>query len=179
MDMYEKLFVFGLSLSIFFMLFTPLFSISPNNFDAWLQYVFLPTSFVFVKTFLLIVGSLILVGFYLFHLKFKTYIVESLGFQWNPYLIHFFLLAISLSWFISMGEMTNLLSDYTTILKLTAFYYIVQIIIILMLSLCIYMIVNKKQRHYKWHIVGYHGKTSSSRIDSNSWLFDNINHMDD
>ncbi len=180
MDMYERLFVFGLALSIFFMLFTPLFSISPNDLiDDGLQYIFLSTSFVFIKTFLLIVGSLVLVTLYLFNLKFKTYIVESLWFQWNPYLIYFFLLAVALSWFVSMGEMTSLLGDYTTVLKLTAFYYIVQIIIILMLSLCIYMIVNKQQRHYKWHIVGYHGKTSSSRIDNNSWLFDNINHMDD
>lgn len=180
MDIYEKLFVFGLFSSVFLLLFTPLFSISPNDvIENGLQYIFLSTSFVFIKTFLIILWSLILVWFFIFHLRFKTYMIETLWFQGNPYLIHFLFLSIALSGFIVMGEMTNLLSTYTTILKLTAFYYIIQIILILMLGLSLYMIVNKKQRHYKGHIVGYHGKHSQNQDNNSAGLFDNIRHTEE
>lgn len=177
MDKYEKLIIVW-SLSVFCMvLFTPLLVVSSNDIiDQWLQYIFLIANISLWKSFLLIEWSIAFSLLWLFHNKFKVYIVENLWFQWNNYLFLCLLYLISTSTFISIGEIVNLFSSYTMIITLTPLYYIGFILLILLLATCIYLSFYTWNKRFKWHVVGYHGKKERQEIESDWSLFDDIHH---
>ena len=75
----------------------------------------------------------------------RSYIVEYVGFNNNLYLFSFFLLFSMLASFMSLGEMNNILSDYTTMLRMHSMYYVLQIILIVLVGYCIYMLLYQSQ----------------------------------
>ncbi len=179
MDVDEGILVLGVWFVALLVLFTPLITIYPNDLiDSWSQYVFLITNFSLFKSFLLIEGSLCIILFWSLHNNFRTYIVEKLGFQGNAYLFSSFLLAISLSNIIGMGEIVKVFDVYTTVLTLTPLYYIVQIVLIMLLWLCLYILIYKQKSQFRWHVVSYHGKRQidkDSTMDGGA-LFGSLHH---
>lgn len=89
------------------------------------------------------------------------------------------LLAISLWSFMTLWETIGLLWDYTTVVKLTMMYYIIQIVLIVLFAFCLFIIFSSQHYKFKWHVVGYHGKKSSDTQSIEWWLFDNVYHDED
>lgn len=173
MDKHEKIIALW-SLGLFVLvLISPLMSISSNSsLEEGLQYVFLLTTASLWKSFVLIQWSLLISVLWLFHNKFKTYIVENLWFQWDNYLFLFFVFLISLTSLTWMGEVVSILTSYTMILKLTPFYYGALILLVLLLAYCFYLSMYKSQRHFKWHVVGYHERKDEIENEHDGSLFD-------
>ncbi len=179
MDKYERGIVIWSLVVFIIVVFTPLLVLSSNAIiDQWLQYIFLVANVALWKSFVLIAWSILLSLLWLFHNQFKAYIVENLWFQWNNYLLLSIFYFIATSSFISIGEIVNLFSSYTMVIKLTPLYYIGFIILILLLSLCIYLAFYTSSKQFKWHIVWYHGRKERQEIESDWSLFDSLHHDD-
>ena len=180
MDIYEKIIIISSFVVFLVVLFMPLMIVSSNEvFDQWAKYLFLITESSLWKSLILIEWPLFLSLLWLFHNKFKIFIVENLWFQWNNYLFLSFLFLISMTWFITMWEVVNLFSTYTMVISLTPLYYISLIILVLLMSLCIYMSFFHSSKYFKWHVVWYHGRKEVNNTSSEKWsLFDSIQHDD-
>lgn len=179
MDKYEKWIIIWSSSVFLMVLCTPLMTISPNDTTKWLQYVFLITEISLWKSLFFIQWSLLLSLLWLFNNKFKIYVVENLWFQWNNYLFLLFLFGVSTTTLISIWEIVNVLTVYTTILSLTALYYWSLIILILLLSLCFYLSFYTSNKYFKWHVVWYHGRKPYKEVDSDWSLFDSLSDRDE
>jgi hypothetical protein len=177
MDQYEKIIVIWSVLVSFLVLFTPFMVISPNDF-TWnsAQYVFLVSRVSLRKVLLCIQLTLSLSLLWSFHNKFRVYIVETLWFQWHNHLFSLFLFVISLVVLVSIGDIVEIFSVYTTILTLTLSYYISVIIVLLLCSLCFYLSFYRQAKHFRWHVVWYHTKREDVSHDADWSLFDSISH---
>lgn len=178
MDKYEKIVVIAVLFIVALLLFSPMMLISPNTTAVTSSYGFL-LSFAFIKSFVLIIGSLVAVLLWSLNKKTKIFVIEKLWFQGNKYLITIFLLFISLSSFVSIGETIGLLADYTTVVKLTMIYYVVQILLIVVLAFCIFLIFSSQHKKFKWHVVWYHGRKERENNNDSEWsLFNEVYHDD-
>ncbi len=176
MDKYEKIVVISVIVIIALLIFSPLMVISPNTTAMNTSYGFL-LSFSFVKSFVLVVWSLVCVLLWSLHKKTKIFVIEKLWFQGNKYLITIFLLWISLGSFIGMGEAIGLLSEYTTVVKTTMIYSLVQILLIVVLAFCVFLIFSSQHKTFKGHVVGYHGRREKEAASDHEWnLFNGVYH---
>lgn len=179
MDKYEKIIIIGVLVVLVLVIFFPIMLISPNTTNISTSFWFL-LSLSFVKSFVLIVGSLGIVLLRSFNKKVKIFVIEKLWFQGNKYLINVLLLWLSLGSFVSLGETIGLLSDYTTVVKLTSIYYIIQIFLIILVAFCLFMIFSSHHHKFKGHVVWYHWRKKMNEEDNNEWwLFDDVYHEDE
>lgn len=176
MDIYERVVVLITIVLLMVIVFTPMMIISPNTTEIVSSYGFF-FSYAYLKSFVLMVGALTLIILWSFNKAVKVFIVEKLGFQGNKYLITALLLGIVLANFVGIGESISLLSEYTTVIKLTTLYYIVQIVLVLELALCVFLIFSDQHQKFRGHVVGYHGKRSLDHHEKEgSTLFDGVYH---
>ncbi len=176
MDRYDKVIAIGILVVLALLIFSPFMIISPNTSAITTSYRFL-LSLSFIKSFIIIVWPLLIILLLLFNKRTKLLFIERFWFQGNLHLISVLLLAISLSNLVALGEAIKLVSDYTTVVKLTSMYYILQILLIVLLSFCIFIIFSTQHLHYRGHVVGYHGKNWSKKNESESGgLFDEVQH---
>lgn len=177
MDIYERVFVVSLLVFSVLIIISPLMILSPNDDAAFTaEYIFLIGKVQFLKTALVMLVWLFLTITWHLSTQMRSYIVEYVGFNNNLYLFSFFLLFSMLASFMSLGEMNNILSDYTTMLRMHSMYYVLQIILIVLVGYCIYMLLYQSQSWFKWTIVWYQQKSSWSKHqdDDMQWLFDNL-----
>lgn len=132
MDLYEQIMVIGVFVTLCILLCSPLVVISPNIPDVKPSYGYL-LSLPFIKSCLILVIALVMVLLVFLHKKIKLFIIETLGFQGNKYLLIVFLLGIALASFFSLGESLALVADYTTVIQLTTMFYVIQILLIALL----------------------------------------------
>lgn len=175
MEKYEKIIVIGVLISLAILVVSPLLVLSPNTSINSSSYVFL-FSFSFIKSFILIIGSLLFILLRSFNKKVKIFVIEKLWFQGNKYVITVLLLAVSLSALFAIGDSIWLLANYTTVAKLTAMYYVSQILLIVLFAFTLFMIFSSHHNTFKWHVVWYHGKRSDEKNDPDGWLFDGVYH---
>ena len=175
MEKYEKVMVVWVLIALAILLVSPLLVLSPNTSITSSSYVFL-FSFSFIKSFFLIIGSLIVILLWSFNKRVKIFVIEKLWFQGNKYIITVLLLAISLSALFSIGDSIWLLSNYTTVAKLTVMYYISQILLIVLFAFTLFLIFSSHHNKFRWHVVWYHGKKADERNDVDWWLFDEVYH---
>lgn len=177
MDRYERLVAIAIWLLFFIILVFPLIKASPNDMvESGSRYVFLLTETSLWKSFICIEGSLALLLLWLFNNRFKTFVVESLWFQGNDYLFTTLLLLITISSIFTLWEVVSFLSNYTMILTFTPLYYVVQILLILVIAWCMYMIFAQPTHRFRGHVVWYHGKKDDREQQSDGSLFDSLHH---
>lgn len=165
MDKYEQWFVIGLLALTVLTIISPLMVLSPNDDASSTQFIFLIGRIQLLKTTLVVLVWLILTLSRHLNTKFKNYIIEYVWFDKNPYLLSFFLLFAVLSSVMSLGDINNVLSDYTTMLHMHTMYYVIQIILITLAGFCVYMLIHDSQWWFTGHVVGYNSKKSSFSSD--------------
>lgn len=175
MDIYERVFIIWLLVIFFLVIVSPIMILSPNNDTSFsTQYIFLIGKVQLMKTSLVILIGLSLTLTWHLSTRMRSYIIEYIWFNNNRYLFSFFLLFAALASLMSLGEMNNLLMDYTTMLRMHTMYYIVQILLIVTVWYCIYMIIYQWQWWFKGTIVWHNQRHSSQKEEDMQWLFDNL-----
>ena len=175
MEKYEKIVVIWVLATLVILLLSPVLVLSPNTSITSSSYVFL-LSLAFIKSFILIIGSLLAIVLWSFNKKVKIFVIEKLWFQGNKYVITSLLLAVSLSTLLAIWDSVGLLWDYTTVAKLTVMYYIGQILLIVLFAFTLFLIFSSHHNKFRWHVVWYHGKKVYEKNDPDWWLFDEVYH---
>lgn len=173
MDMYEQYFViYGMIVTVL-VIFSPIMILSPNDPTQSSHYIFLIGTMSFFKSTLVILASLIVLILWHLSTNWKAYIMEYLWFSQNPYIFSAFCLLVATASVMGLGETVSLLRGYTTMLAMTTMYYVIQIMLIIAVGYCIFMVIYARQGWFSGHVVGYVPKQKSAhRDESLQGLFD-------
>lgn len=175
-DKYERIVIVGVMIVLVMILFLPIIILSHHTDTMSKSYLFL-FSFSFIKSFILIVGSLVLIILRWLHKRTKLFIVETLWFQGNRYIITFLLWLVVLANFVWIGETVAIIENFTTVVKLTSIFYLIQILLILLIAFSLFMIFSSRHGKFQWRVMWYHTKAKQSDWkDSRTWLFENVHH---
>ncbi len=173
MDMYEQYFVIAIIAITALLVISPLMVLSPNDPTESSHLVFLIGTMSFFKSTILIIASMVILVLRHLSTSLKAYIMEYLWFSQNPYIFSLFCLLIATASIMGLGETVALLRGYTTMLSMTTMYYIIQILLIVAVGYCIFMLIYARQGWFSWHVVGYAPKQRPSHRDENlQGLFD-------
>jgi hypothetical protein len=164
------LYLFGLT---FLLIFFPVVKISPVSGDGYGIWI-LNGSF-FTTMIILLISLGFLLGWNM-SFRFKTMIINTLGFKDNDTLVNFSFLAVITTIFFSIGNTISVVNNVTATIELSKIYYFTWVYLLIGLVFQLITIVKKaKENAGKTKIINVVNEQSLREISNKKslkWLFD-------
>lgn len=164
------LYLFGLT---FLLIFFPIIKVSPVSWDGYGIWI-LNWSF-FTTMIILLVSLGFLLGWNM-SFRFKTMVINSLGFKDNDFLINFAFLAVITTIFFSIGNTVSVVNNVTATISLSKIYYFTWLYLLAGLIFMLVTIVKKaKENAWKTKIINVVDEQTLKEISNRKslkWLFD-------
>lgn len=179
LTLYERIIVISVWVIWIIMLIFPVFLVSPNQEPIREKYIFL-WSWPLIKIFIISILSGITILMWYLNLSLEKIVREQLWFQGNKNLFTIFLLIIILSNIVAIGDTISLFQNYTTIVKLTIPYYVIQILLLVVLFVTGILLFTWSKSTIHWRVVGYRlGDRNTSSWKNDTWLFSDVQHTEE
>lgn len=164
------LYLFGLT---FLLIFFPIIKVAPVS---WQEYGIWILNGSFFTTMIILLASL---GFLLgwnMSFRFKTMVINSLGFKDNDSLINFAFIAVITTIFFSIGNTVSVVNNVTATISLSKIYYFTWLYLLAGLVFMLITIVKKaKENAWKTKIINVVDEQTLKEISNRKslkWLFD-------
>lgn len=165
-DSRDRGFIVYLLVLVFFVIFTPIFSIEHITSDSSTNYYLFGTLSLF-KSFLLIAICLAVLLAWNMSYRAKELLSTLFWFRENTFLLNFSMLWVITTAYISIWEIVTTIKSATPTVSVTNSYIIVQILLLLWLLYMLYLTITTTKKGPHIHIVNesYKGKESNDMED--------------
>lgn len=169
----QKVFVLYLFVLIFFMIVLPIIRIAPVNAESHAVRLF---NIHLFKILLITIACLAILVAWNISFKFKNFVIGYFGFKENDALVNFGFLFLIATAFLSISDTINVVGTSTQTIKVTGWYYFLQIFLLLGLILTLLSVIkHAKENGSKTKIVNVVDEDAIRDVhnkQSIKWLFE-------